>query len=164
MLDGMSESGASGRQIQLVAIGFAIAALVTALIAVIVVVRRADSTPAQDRQGLTEHRIAATELVKLKREAVEMVVEAGDNKGVRVTDSGLRAVLGLDDGDVITAISGRPIKRQYDVQDALFGVSMLNATTIYVDVIHDHHAEVQRWLVDGDLTKARRSAVDAALG
>jgi type II secretory pathway component PulC len=152
-----------GRQIQLFAIGFAIAALVTAIVAVVVVVRRSDGPAVQDAKQ-SEHRIPAADIVKLKRDAVDMVVEAGDIKGVKVTDSALRSKLGLSEGDVITAISGRQIKRQYDVQDAIFGVSMLNASTIFVDVIHDHKPTLERWVVDGDLSTARRQAVDTALG
>jgi hypothetical protein len=162
MLRGMGPAGA-GRPIQLFAIGFAIAALVTAIIAVVVVVRRSDGAPAQAEKP-SERRIPATDIVKLRRDAVDMVVEAGDIKGVKVTDSSLRSALGLAEGDVITAISGRPIKRQYDVQDAIFGVSMLNATSMFVDVIHDQKPTLQRWVVDGDLSKARRASVDAALG
>jgi type II secretory pathway component PulC len=157
----MGPSG--GRQIQLFAIGFAIAALVTAVIAVVVVVKRSDGAPVADAKP-SEHRVAATEIVRLKRDAVDMVTEAGEIKGVKVTDASLRSALGLAEGDVITAISGRAIKRQYDVQDAIFGVSMLNATTIFVDVIHDQKPTLQRWLVDGDLSKARRATVDSALG
>jgi len=152
-----------GRQIQLFAIGFAIAALVTAIVAVVVVVRRSDGPAVQDAKQ-SEHRVPAAEIIKLKRDAVDMVVEAGDIKGVKVTDSALRSKLGLSEGDVITAISGRQIKRQYDVQDAIFGVSMLNASTIFVDVIRDQKPTLERWVVDGDLATARRQAVDTVLG
>lgn len=159
----MATAGA-GRQIQLFAVGFAIAALVTAVVAVVVVVRRSDGVPAVHDDKPSERRVPATEIVKLKRDAIDVVVDAGDIKGVKVTDSAVRTALGLAEGDVITAISGRPIKRQYDVQDAIFGVSMLSATTIFVDVIHDQKPTLQRWLVDGDLSKARRASIDAALG
>ena len=60
--------------------------------------------------------------------------------------------------NVITAISGKTIKRQFDVYDALLGVSMMNATALYLEITHNGGGTLVRWDLDGDLREARKHA------
>src|SRR5687767_10929725 len=90
----------------IVAIAFAIVALLTSLVAVFVVMRRSDqpvaATPATAGAVVIDHAPLAADVTKLKRDVVE---KFGD--GVRLKDETLRTALGLEPGDVITAINGR---------------------------------------------------------
>jgi len=134
-----------------IAIGFAIVALLTSLGAVIVVVRRS-SAPSAIKQATTiERTVAANDVTKLKRDVVEKV-----ERGVRLKDEALRQTLGLEPTDVITAINGRTIKREFDVYDAVLGMSMMDATIVYVEIIRDKQPMLVRWKLDGDLRSARR--------
>lgn len=145
-----------------IAIGAAIVALLTSLAAVIVVVSRsADATPARaagtSTTTVSERRVPADDVAKLKRDTVENVTDKGKVIGVKVTDDKLRSSLGLAAGDVITAIAGRAIKREFDVYDAVLGMSMMDSSVVYVDLVHDGKAQLVRWQLDGDLRSARRA-------
>jgi S1-C subfamily serine protease len=164
------------------AIGAAVVALVMSSLAVIVVVSRAGggtavapiapagagsgvpgvapgSAKADDRAGAPAlppaRRVAATDVVRLRREAVVLVRDASRTTGVRVTDEDLRKALDLGPDDVITAIAGRAIEREFDVLEAIFAVKSLRASTIHVDLLRDGHPVLARWTVDGDLRTAR---------
>lgn len=135
--------------------------MVVAIAAVILVVRRDDTrsdahasadTPAEK---LTDHTVAASEVVKLQRDAVELVVENGTVKGVKLKDEALAKTLGLEPGDVIASISGRTIARDMDLYDVMFNVSMMNATTLYVEVLRGGAPVLVRWRLDGSLKEAR---------
>lgn len=144
-----------------IAIALSLAAVITVGIAVVVVAtREAPSVAAppskgtDDRDDRPEHRrVRASDVVRLDRESVEAV--AG---GIKVTDRELSRALSLEPDDVITAISGKTLKRQFDVYDALLGVSMMNATTLYLEVTHNGAATLVRWDLDGDLREARKRA------
>jgi S1-C subfamily serine protease len=156
-----------------IAIGAAAAALLTSLIAVIVVVSRGEPAPASGsaaRAGAgtassaaadeappppPARRVAATDLVKLRREAVALVREAGKVLGVKVTDEDLRRALELEPGDVIAAISGRTIEREFDVFDITYHLKRIRASTVYVDLLRDRKPVLLRWKIDGDLQTAR---------
>jgi type II secretory pathway component PulC len=149
------------RRLRVIALGFAGVAMVVAIAAVIMVVRRDDTrsdahgsaqTPAEK---LTEHTVAASEVVKLQRDAVELVVENGTVKGVKLKDDALAKTLGLEPGDVIASISGRTIARDMDLYDVMFNVSMMNATTLYVEVLRGGEPLLVRWRLDGSLKEAR---------
>ena len=146
-----------------IAIGAAVVALVTSLAAVIVVVsRKADATPAPkaaaaDGLAVVQKRVPADEVAKLKRPAVEAVTETGKTIGVKVVDDKLRAALGLAVDDVITAIAGRTIKREFDVYDAVLGMSLMDSSVVYVDVVRAGTPQLVRWQLDGDLRSARRA-------
>jgi len=140
-----------------IAIGAAIVALMTSLIAVIVVVRRADPAAAEAKQaGPAETRVAAADVVKLKRDSVENVTEAGKVIGVKITDVKVRDALGLQPADIITGIAGRTIKREFDVYDAVLGMSMMDTSVVYVELLRDNQPVLLRWQLDGDLRAARR--------
>jgi S1-C subfamily serine protease len=142
----------------MIAMGFAVVALITAFAAVIVVVRRgATPPPAAAEAPVGERRVAATDVVKLHRNGVDLVVEGGQPRGVRVKDPELARTLGLAPGDVITAMSGRPIVREFDVYEAVFNTGMMGATTLYIELIHDKKPTLVRWKLDGDLRSARYS-------
>lgn len=160
-----------------IAIGAAVAALLTSVIAVIVVASRGGGTAPErtssgtgsadvraERAGPAEQRVAATDVVKLKREAVTVVRDTGKVIGVKVVDGETRRALGLEADDVITALSGRAIKRELDVFDAMLGMSQMDASVVYVDLLRDHTPVLLRWQLDGSLRAARRADTVGALG
>jgi type II secretory pathway component PulC len=142
-----------------IAIGFAVVALVTSLIAVFVVMRRSSSEPAvvvAPQSARIDRTIDANEVTKLKRDVVEKAVDgSGDVIGVKVKDDAVRTALGLEPDDVITAINGRAIKREFDVYDAVLGMSMMDASIVYVEIVRDKQPALVRWKLDGDLRQAR---------
>ena len=141
--------------------GFAGVAMVFAVVAAIIVVRRDDtrSEPhagnAQQQTAVSDHTVAASEVTKLKSGVVETVVENGTVKGMKVTDEALAKTLGLEPGDVIASISGRSLTRDLDLYDAMFNVSMMNATTLYIEVLRAGSPVLLRWRLDGSLKEAR---------
>lgn len=158
----MAEQRIGGRT-PAVAVTLAVIALITVVIAVIVVASRG-STPARgtppavtDDRGPLVHRVAATVVVRLDRDTLEATTGANGVAGIKVTDAALRTELALGPTDVITAISGRSVKRQFDVHDALLGASTMNATALYVDLIREGRPALLRWDLDGDLRAARGS-------
>jgi S1-C subfamily serine protease len=158
------ERGGLGRP-AIVAIGFAVVALLTSVVAVIVVMRR--DAPAASEEPMTkrvaaplDRTLEASELAKLKRDVVDKVTDdKGAVIGVRVKDEAVRAALGLERDDVITAINGRTIKREFDVYDAVLGMSMMDASVAYVELMRDDAPVLARWKLDGDLRAARRDSV-----
>jgi len=154
-----------------IAIGAAIAALLTSGIAVIVVATRGGDAPPPERgsdaeragsgadpgAGPAAQRVAAADLVKLKRDTVTVVRDAGRAIGVKIVDGTVRGALGLEADDVITALSGRAIKREFDIYDAMLGLSQLDASIVYVDLLRGGKPALLRWQVDGDLRAARRA-------
>lgn len=177
MLGVMTQSHGLAGSAPKIAIGAAVAAVLTSLVAVIVVVSRGDDAAAKASPATTseddgdgargrkpsggaaaiEKRVSAADVAKLKRENVAVVRDAGRVIGVRVTEADVRDALGLERDDVIAALSGRPLKREYDVFDAVMGISHLDATTVFVDLVRDGSPVLLRWQVDGDLRAARRA-------
>ena len=153
------------RRIQIVAVGFAAAALATAVIAVVVVATRsAPELPSPPPSNVVEDRdVAAGDVLKLDKDYGSKVWSMGPD-GLAVDDAALRKALGLDARDVITALSGRTLKRDHDVQRAVFDLSILEARTVYVEVMRDHRAVLYRWKIDGDLREARHAKSAALLG
>ena len=141
-----------------IAIGFAVVALVTSLIAVFVVMRRS-SEPAVVAAPKSTHLdrvLDANEVAKLKRDVVEKAVDdRGDVIGVTVKDAAVRTALGLEVGDIITAINGRAIKREFDVYDAVLGMSTMDVSVLYLEVLRDKEPQLVRWKLDGDLRQAK---------
>lgn len=160
-----------GGRTPLIAVSLAVIAVITVGIALIVVVTRGGTTPAHadhpatitDR-GPLKHRVTATNVVRLDRDTLESTTDASGVAGVKVTDAELRTELGLEPTDVITAISGRAVKRQFDVYDALLGASTMNATTLYVDLIREGKPALLRWELDGTLRAARASSTKLRTG
>lgn len=157
----MAEQRAGGRT-PLIAVSLAIVAVVTVVIALIVVVSRTPARAAQPamikHSGPLKHRVTATNVVRLDRDTLESASDASGVAGVKVTDAELRTELGLEPTDIITAISGRPVKRQFDVYDALLGASTMNATVLYVDLIREGTPAILRWELDGSLRAARTAS------
>lgn len=140
-----------------IAIGFAIVALLTSVVAVIVVMRRHAEPALAETPAPAERVIEAKQILKLKRDVVEKV-----EGGVRIKDEAMRTALGLEPGDVITAINGRLIEREFDVYDAVLGMSAMDASIVYVEVIRGKAPALVRWKLDGDLREARRDSVRPA--
>jgi S1-C subfamily serine protease len=150
-------------RLPIIAIGLAVTAVVLAIVATIVVVKRGG--PAPEGIAATEsspswapetRKVSALDVAELERDGVSPVSEQGQVIGVKVTDPSVRNLLGLAPTDVVTGISGRPIRRQFDIYDALVGASMMNATALFVEIVHDGKPLLVRWELDGDLRAARR--------
>ena len=151
------------RRIQIVAVGFAAAALVTAVVAVVVVATRPapepPPAPPPPTNTVEDRRVNAEDVIKLDKSSTNSLWSIVPD-GIRIDDADLRKALKLDRDDVITALSGHPLRREREVHRAVFDMSLSTATTVYVDVIHDHHPVLYRWNVDGDLRGARRASYD----
>jgi type II secretory pathway component PulC len=145
---------------RVVAVGAALVALVFTLIAVIVVLTRdgeptKPSAKSDDVPAFSDHEVLATDVVRLQRDDVELVDTPGVTKGLRVIDPAVAKALGLEPGDVITALSGKPMMRKQDAYDVLLKLSLMNATTLYVEVTRKDKPTLLRWRLDGDLRQAR---------
>ncbi len=154
-----------------IAIIAAAAALLTSLAAVLVVTSRggggADAaapgaagsgSSREDGAGAaapSARRVAASDVARLRREVLALVRDAGKVLGVKITDEDVRRALDVGEDDVITAIAGRAIEREYDVLDAMFALKRLRPSTIYVELLRDGKPVLVRWSVDGDLQAAR---------
>jgi hypothetical protein len=150
-----------GRRLPAVAIGMAVLALVLSAIAtVVVIVRDPSATPAPESAQPTQaaRQVEVTDLVTLERDSVEPESRNGAVIGVRVLDPDLRHVLGLEVDDVITAMSGRPIRRQFDIHDVIAGASLMNTGALFVELMRGDAPVLVRWDLAGDLRAARRSA------
>lgn len=156
------ERGGLGRPAT-IAIGFAIVALLTSLAAVVVVLRRSGGEPAPPAAtaiAAIDRTVDAAEVVKLKRDVVAQVLaDDGSVIGVKVEDDRLRAALGLEPGDVIAALNGRRIERDFDVYDAVLGASTMNASIVYVELVRAKQPALVRWQLEGELATARRDPV-----
>lgn len=157
------------------AIGAAIVALVTSMVAVVLLLTRspAASTPAvaagsgagsgsgsaattdPPTSSIVEASVAAADVLKLKQR--ETIDDATD--GVEVTDEALRTALKLRPGDIISAINGRKVTRELDIYDAMMGVTMAETTTVYVDVVRDGKPLLVRWNLDVSMRTAWRSSL-----
>lgn len=112
--------------------------------------RSAAGTPAP-------RHVAASDLVKLRPGAV---VQVGG--GVRVTEATLTAALGLSPGDTITAISGRPVAHVHELDGILRELAIFRPRWLFIELVRDRQAVVERWEIDGDLDVARRTERAAA--
>jgi S1-C subfamily serine protease len=145
----------------MIAMGAALVALVVSVVAAVVVIGR-NHDDAASGTTVEERKVKATDVVKLTHDTVELDSEGGVTRGARVKDTALATALGVGPKDVITAISGRAITRDYDLHDIFFNTSLMRATTLYVELERDHEPLLVRWKIDGDLRAARRGAYDWA--
>lgn len=158
----------------IIAIGAAIVALVTSVVAVVLLLTRSPAaspvaaagsgagsgsgsaaTPAPPTSSIVEASVAAADVLKLKQR--ETIDDATD--GVEVTDEALRTALKLRAGDIISAINGRKVTRELDIYDAMMGVTMAETTIVYVDVIRDGKPLLVRWNLDVSMRTAWRSSL-----
>src|SRR5882672_1368270 len=95
----------SERRLPRVAVGFAMVALATVVVALIVT-WRGDRLRSDAHGAPVSRHVSASDLAKLKPGAVGQV-----DGGIRVTDATLSSALGLTPADTIVAISGRPVTR-----------------------------------------------------
>ena len=144
----------SEQRVRAIAVGAALVAVGLAIAATVVVVGRRAPVAAAGAVAIEGH-VPAAQLVELRGSAV---AAAPSGTGVTVTDAAMRKAIGLADDDLITAISGRAVKREFDVYDAILGVAQLGATAIYVEILRDGHPLLLHWSIDGDLNQARRAA------
>ena len=152
------------------AIGFAVAAVVVVVIAVAVVAMREGPTA----KAAAPARVAvvadvpetvivdATDVVRMDRGTVEPVTDRSGVIGLRINDPDLLEKLRLESTDVITAISGKTVIRQFDVNDALAGASLANATALYVEIVRGGKPMLVKWELEGDLRGARTGAIGRA--
>jgi S1-C subfamily serine protease len=147
-------------KLRVVAVGAALLALVFTLVAVIVVLTR-DNVQAQPVvkavSPVSDHVVRASDVVRLQGTEVEIVFAQDAPKGMRVKDPAFASTLGLQAGDVITAISGKSLLRDTDANELLSKLGLLNPTTLYVEVVRGDETTMVRWKLDGDLREARRS-------
>lgn len=145
----------------MIAIGLAIAAVLCALAAVIVVlVRDGDSAAGEDVAAtisVIDQRVSAADLAKLAG-AAEAVTDDGAATGVRVTDHDLAKAAGLETGDVITALSGRPVTARAELTNSMRTLSRARAATLYIEIVRAGEPVLLRWQIDGDLREAMRSS------
>lgn len=143
------------------AIGFATVAVVVVGIAIVVVATRGGSAPSPAAtapvraDGPEIVVVDARDVVRMDRGTVEPVTDRGGIVGVRINDPDLLATLRLESTDVITAISGKAVRRQFDVNDALAGASLANASTLYIELVRGGAPMLVKWELEGDLREAR---------
>jgi S1-C subfamily serine protease len=154
MLD-ESMSDVRSKAFPVIAIATATVAVLLSMIALIVVARR--SPKSSDGAIALETTVAAADIVKLKRDTFELAKDGEEVIGVRVVDDKLREALGLQRTDVITALAGRAIHREYDLTDAVVGSSTLDASMLYVDLLRDDQPLLLRWKLDGSLRTMRKN-------
>ena len=99
--------------------------------------------------------VDARDVVRMDRGTVEPVTDPSGVVGVRINDPELLATLRLESTDVITALSGKTVRRQFDVNDALAGAGLANATTLYVELVRGGKPVLVKWELEGDLREAR---------
>lgn len=158
------------RRMRLVALGAALVAVVLTAVAVIVVLGRDSEPPPASAMKeepvapVIDRDVRATDVVRLQRNELEAVVESGVAKGLRVKDPALAQALGLEDGDVITSISGRALTRETDSFSLFSKLTMLEATVLYVEVARKDRTTLLRWRLDGDLRQARYGSSSSNFG
>lgn len=146
---------------RIVAVSAALIAVVFAFAAVIVVLLRGDRSAAAPNAAalVIDRDVHAADVIRLRGSAVERVLENGTAKGVRVTDSALAPALGLEPGDVITSISGKPMADERDTYSAVLRLGLMDAKTLYVELLRDGKPVLLRWRLDGGLNDARHAAL-----
>lgn len=152
----------SQRRIQRIAVGFAVVAMLVALLAVFVVAtRRFDSSRRDPRAASPARRhVPAGDLAKLTPETLRQV---GD--GVRVIDDALCTSLGLARDDTIAAISGLRVTSAAQLPQILRDLGALAPTRLFVELVRDREPVLERWELDGDLAAvARADPADASHG
>lgn len=148
------------------AIGFAVVAVVVVGIAMVVVATRGPTALARTSSqvpvvadGPEIVVVDARDVVRMDRGTIDPVTERdGGVIGVRINDPELLATLRLESTDVITAISGRSVSRQFDVNDALAGASLAHASALYVELVRKGKPMLVKWELEGDLREARTGA------
>jgi S1-C subfamily serine protease len=146
---------------RIIAVSAAVIAVVFALAAVIIVLLRGDRSALapHDTALVIDRDVHAPDVVRLRDSAVERVLENGIATGVRVTDSMLAPALGLAPGDVITSISGKPMADARDTYGAVLRLGLMDARTLYVELLRDGKPVLLRWHLDGGLNDARHAAL-----
>ncbi len=146
---------------RIIAVSAAVIAVVFALAAVIIVLLRGDRSALapHDTALVIDRDVHAPDVVRLRDSAVERVLENGIATGVRVTDSMPAPALGLDPGDVITSISGKPMADARDTYGAVLRLGLMDARTLYVELLRDGKPVLLRWHLDGGLNDARHAAL-----
>lgn len=158
-------SDAPPRKLPLIAIGAAVLALMFALVAVIVVITRNGEAapPKQEAASITDITVKAADVLALKGEALEAVIEAGTAKGVRIKDAALSRALGLEPDDIVTTMSGRVMTAER-YSDVTWRLSLYNPTTVYVELLRKGETKLVRWKLDGELKATRTSSLSSITG
>lgn len=143
----------SQQRIQRIAVGFAVIAMLVALLAVFIVARRhPEPRQREPCAALTSRAVSADDLAKLTPETLQ---QASD--GVRVIDDALRTSLGLGPEDTITAISGLRVTSAAQLPRMLHDLGALTPSSLFVDLVRDREYALERWELDVDLAAAGRA-------
>lgn len=147
------------------ALGFAVVAVVVVAVAVAVVAVRGRSSPSIASGGSARAPVVADgpevivvdarDVVRIDRGTVDPVTDRSGLIGIRINDPELLATLHLESTDVITAMSGRTVRRQIDVNDVLAGATISHATGLYVELVRGGKPMLVKWEIEGDLREAR---------
>jgi S1-C subfamily serine protease len=130
----------SERRIQRIAVGFAAAALLVAVLAGIIVVTRHTG----HATAPASRHVRVRDLAKLSPATVEQASE-----GVHVVDEALGTSLGLAPEDTIVAISGRRVTGASELEGVLHDLAVLRPSSLFVDLIRDRARVLERWELDG---------------
>ena len=165
------------RRLPVVPIALASASFVIAIVAVAVIMTRdgakqsprqpAASDPKPDKTAqsaaapFVDITVKANDVFLLMRHGVR--VAGADVVGVRVDDAQARKTLGLEAGDVVTAVSGRDLEKENDLGAMLTSVGIGNAKRIYLEVMRGTQPTLVRWRIDGSLMEAYFRADTMAL-
>jgi S1-C subfamily serine protease len=144
------------RRFRLIAMSIAVAALGVASASAVVVMQRAPhvtvaAAPPPPPPPPQDRTVAAKDIAALEQPELATV----DRDGLRVIDSDLAHRLGLAPGERITALSGRLLKRDLDLREAIRATANLNVNTLYVELERGDDTALVRWRVDGTLAIAR---------
>jgi S1-C subfamily serine protease len=146
------------------ALGFAVVAVVVVAVAVVVVAMRKDASPSIAGGSARAPVVAdgpevivvdARDVVRIDRGTVDPVSDRSGLIGIRINDPELLATLHLESTDVITAMSGRTVRRQIDVNDVLAGATISHASGLYVELVRAGKPVLVKWEIEGDLREAR---------
>jgi hypothetical protein len=142
-----------------ISMGFATAALVVAVGSIVVVAKR-DTRHVVELPVMTtvpqDREVATKDLLLLQRPEHATV----DHDGVRVIDAALAQRLGLPPGEVITAISGHAIHRDFDLHGVLIDASMSHANVLYIELERDELQALVRWRLDRSLSESSDAIIN----
>lgn len=152
-----------------IALALAIGAVAIVGTSVVMMIVRAPDTSvresaARDR-GSTTHAVAAgapavvvvdaRDVVRLRdRSVLEAATDPSSAVGVRVIDPALRSALRMESDDVITSMSGKPVRAISDVVAVMTAGIMTDVSSLYIELVRGGHTVLLEWELAGQLGDA----------